>query len=231
MQQLLGMGFRKELDAILQAMRPTSETRQTLLFSATFPEDVFQFAKSATRRDGTTCFVDAVGVGVGSQTNTQVKQCVTVSAPQAQGAELFSLLRQLASGQLASSQQGGSQQRGGQQAGGQASGQAGGQAGGQRAHKVLVFFSTTRMVQFYASLIRHASEQSSSTAGNGFDRGSVGGLALGPGSATGASPPLRILEIHARLSQVARKRVAEEFRKSSKPRGRRAQTRGVATWR
>ena len=42
--QLLDMGFRPAIEAILRALRPTAASRQTLLFSATMPHDVAQVA-------------------------------------------------------------------------------------------------------------------------------------------------------------------------------------------
>ena len=40
--QLLDLGFRPAIEAILRALRPTAAARQTLLFSATMPADVAQ---------------------------------------------------------------------------------------------------------------------------------------------------------------------------------------------
>ena len=116
--QLLGLGFRKEIDGILHALRPTSSERQTLLFSATLPEDVRSLARSVTRKERRKV-VDAISAGPGVlQTNARVEQCVTVTTAHAHGAELLSLLRQL--GSSATDR--------------------------QRQHKVLVFFPTARMV-------------------------------------------------------------------------------------
>ena len=92
--QLLSLGFKKELAAILAALQPTAAARQTLLFSATLPEDVMKVAHGATR-PGATKQVDAVGAGQ-LQTNVQVKQFVTVTSHGNQAAELLGLLRELA---------------------------------------------------------------------------------------------------------------------------------------
>lgn len=135
---LLGMGFKKEVHAIVAAL-PSS--RQTLLFSATFPEDVQRLAREATRRDGSTALVDVVGAG--SQTNAHVQQSVTLCTQQAQGGELLSLLRQLGSARLGAERSGG--------------GSGGGS--GRRPHKAIVFFPTGRMVQLYAALIRIAASE------------------------------------------------------------------------
>ena len=48
--QLLDMGFRPAIEAILRALRPTAASRQTLLFSATMPHDVAQVRARARAR-------------------------------------------------------------------------------------------------------------------------------------------------------------------------------------
>ena len=92
--QLLSLGFKKELAALLAALQPSAAARQTLLFSATLPDDVMSVARVACRQ-GATKLVDAVGAGQ-LQTNVQVKQFVTVTSHGAQAAELLALLRELA---------------------------------------------------------------------------------------------------------------------------------------
>ena len=47
--QLLDMGFRPAIERILNALRSTAATRQTLLFSATMPKDVAQVAQPPCR--------------------------------------------------------------------------------------------------------------------------------------------------------------------------------------
>ena len=93
--QLLDMGFRPAIERILSALRSTAATRQTLLFSATMPQDVAQVAKIATRPGAK--MVDTVGEE--SNTNAQVAQSATVCAAAAQPAELFTLLQQLMVGE------------------------------------------------------------------------------------------------------------------------------------
>ncbi|GAX73920.1 hypothetical protein CEUSTIGMA_g1370.t1 [Chlamydomonas eustigma] len=73
---LLDMGFRPTIDKIL-AQLPGKETRQTLLFSATFPKDVQQLASYAFRKAYKT--VDTVGEETG--TNVQVQQMSCVVPP------------------------------------------------------------------------------------------------------------------------------------------------------
>ena len=89
--QLLAMGFRPDVLRILDALRPSAATRQTLLFSATLPKDVLKVAQFATR-DAT--LVDTVGEEA-EQTNAHVAQSVTVTPLASQAAELLLLLRSL----------------------------------------------------------------------------------------------------------------------------------------
>ena len=89
--QLLEMGFRPDVTKILAKLQPSAATRQTLLFSATMPQDVMAVAKFATRP--TVRMVDTVGED--KQTNVQVEQSATVCAAAAQPAELLALMQQL----------------------------------------------------------------------------------------------------------------------------------------
>jgi hypothetical protein len=47
--QLLDMGFRPDITRILEAIEPSRQTRQTLLYSATLPKDVLEIGRIATR--------------------------------------------------------------------------------------------------------------------------------------------------------------------------------------
>jgi len=71
--QLLDRGFRPSIVKIL-AMLPPPDTRQTLLFSATFPSELQELTKSALRASYE--MVDCVGPG--PQSNEQVDQQVTI---------------------------------------------------------------------------------------------------------------------------------------------------------
>ncbi|KAJ8601402.1 hypothetical protein CTAYLR_005023 [Chrysophaeum taylorii] len=71
--QLLDMGFRPAIERLLNAIKPTAATRQTLLFSATLPSDVNAIARLAMRRDY--AFVDTV---VDEQTHADVEQAVSI---------------------------------------------------------------------------------------------------------------------------------------------------------
>ena len=66
---LLDMGFRPTIEKIL-ALLPPKNARQTLLFSATFPNDLANLCKYAFRPDYRT--VDTIGAETG--TNVQVDQ-------------------------------------------------------------------------------------------------------------------------------------------------------------
>lgn len=68
---LLDMGFKPTIDKIFQFL-PSTDARQTLLFSATVPPAVQQVAKYVLRRDYEV--VDTVGEVVASQTHVHVKQ-------------------------------------------------------------------------------------------------------------------------------------------------------------
>ena len=52
--QLLSLGFKKELAALLAALQPSAAARQTLLFSATLPDDVMSLARVACREGALT---------------------------------------------------------------------------------------------------------------------------------------------------------------------------------
>ena len=64
--QLLELGFRASLERALGALPPAA-TRQTLLFSATFPPDVEALSRFATRGAGRARVIDTVrGAGAGA---------------------------------------------------------------------------------------------------------------------------------------------------------------------
>jgi ATP-dependent RNA helicase MSS116 len=77
--QLLDMGFRPDIERILGLLRPSSKTRQTLLFSATVPKSVGEIAGIAMRPKYD--FVDTVGVDT-EQTHSHVKQELIVAEKQ-----------------------------------------------------------------------------------------------------------------------------------------------------
>eukprot|EP00617_Octactis_speculum_P021024 CAMPEP_0185769062 /NCGR_PEP_ID=MMETSP1174-20130828/53346_1 /TAXON_ID=35687 /ORGANISM="Dictyocha speculum, Strain CCMP1381" /LENGTH=556 /DNA_ID=CAMNT_0028454013 /DNA_START=125 /DNA_END=1792 /DNA_ORIENTATION=+ len=62
--RLLDQGFKKAIDSIVAMLSASSKTRQTMLFSATFPDSVTQIASNALRQSPPPVFVD-VGAGIG----------------------------------------------------------------------------------------------------------------------------------------------------------------------
>ena len=90
--QLLEMGFRPAVLEILEPLKPSAPTRQTLLFSATLPKDVLKVAQFATHGDAQ--LIDTVGEEE-TQTNAHVEQTFTLTALPAQAAELAALLQTL----------------------------------------------------------------------------------------------------------------------------------------
>mmetsp|Transcript_18252 Transcript_18252/g.58785 ORF Transcript_18252/g.58785 Transcript_18252/m.58785 type:complete len:617 (+) Transcript_18252:405-2255(+) len=90
--QLLEMGFRPDIQKILQALAPSRERRMTLLFSATLPKDVLSVAQIATRGPDRTKLVDTVGEE--TNTNAQVEQASTVTSLGGQAPELFALVQE-----------------------------------------------------------------------------------------------------------------------------------------
>jgi len=120
--QLLDMGFRPAIEKTLKNLAP-KETRQTLLFSATMPDDVSGIAKLAMRSTEF-AFVDTVGEE--ENTHSHVEQRVVVTTVQQQAGELMSQIRA---------------------------------ARKVPGHKVVVFFTTARLTQFYAELFNLMGEE------------------------------------------------------------------------
>ncbi|KAG9448313.1 hypothetical protein H6P81_014441 [Aristolochia fimbriata] len=85
--RLLDMGFRKDIEKIVAAV---PKQRQTLLFSATVPEEVRQICHIALRRDHE--FVNTVEEG-SEETHSQVKQMHLVSSLDKHFPMLYSILK------------------------------------------------------------------------------------------------------------------------------------------
>ncbi|XP_010521425.1 PREDICTED: DEAD-box ATP-dependent RNA helicase 31 [Tarenaya hassleriana] len=85
---LLDMGFRKDIERIIAAV---PKQRQTLLFSATVPEEVRQICHIALRRDHE--FVNTVHEGSG-ETHSQVRQTHMVAALDKHFSLLYTLLKE-----------------------------------------------------------------------------------------------------------------------------------------
>lgn len=112
--RLLDMGFRPALEKVLGQLPPTS-ARQTLLFSATMPEDVRGITVLALKKEHRT--VDCVGEG--ANTHERVPQFVLVTRLEDQIAALACCLAD---------------------------------AIRLENYKVIVFFTTARLTQFFAEL-------------------------------------------------------------------------------
>ncbi|KAK9795928.1 hypothetical protein WJX73_005803 [Symbiochloris irregularis] len=72
--RLLDMGFRRDIDIMMKHL-PSKETRQTVLFSATFPRETNELCKYALRQD--LVFVDTIGED-SEQTANRVSQSSVV---------------------------------------------------------------------------------------------------------------------------------------------------------
>jgi ATP-dependent RNA helicase MSS116 len=87
--QLLDMGFRPAIMEMLSRL-PPKETRQTLLFSATMPNDVRAIASLGMRPNY--AFVDTVGTE--ENTHQHVPQQYIITSKAAQPAELLRLVQE-----------------------------------------------------------------------------------------------------------------------------------------
>lgn len=85
---LLDMGFRKDIERIIAAV---PKQRQTLLFSATIPDDVRQISHIALKRDHE--YVNTVVEGSG-ETHSQVRQTHLIAPLENQFSLLYALLKE-----------------------------------------------------------------------------------------------------------------------------------------
>ncbi|XP_057497774.1 DEAD-box ATP-dependent RNA helicase 31-like isoform X2 [Actinidia eriantha] len=85
---LLDMGFRRDIEHIIAAV---PKQRQTLLFSATVPEEVRRICHIALKRDHE--FIDTVGQGT-EETHSQVRQMHLVAPLDKHFSLLYSLLKE-----------------------------------------------------------------------------------------------------------------------------------------
>ena len=87
--QLLDMGFRPDVERILRLLQPSHGTRQTLLFSATIPDQVNEIANIALRPGWN--FVDTVGED-SEQTHMHVQQQLMITSQDRLVHDLFCVL-------------------------------------------------------------------------------------------------------------------------------------------
>ncbi|KAL3785113.1 hypothetical protein ACHAW5_009793 [Stephanodiscus triporus] len=87
--QLLDMGFRPDVERILRLLQPSRGTRQTLLFSATIPDQVNEIANIALRPNWN--FVDTVGED-SEQTHMHVQQQLMITSQDRLVHDLFCIL-------------------------------------------------------------------------------------------------------------------------------------------
>lgn len=86
--RLLDMGFRPDVEKILRAL-PNKSTRQTLLFSATFPQDIQELAKFALRPGFQ--LIDTVGED-STHSSSQVQQSAMLVPMEQMAAQLIHIL-------------------------------------------------------------------------------------------------------------------------------------------
>ncbi|KAL3816983.1 hypothetical protein ACHAXA_010103 [Cyclostephanos tholiformis] len=87
--QLLDMGFRPDVERILRLLQPSRNSRQTLLFSATIPDQVNEIANIALRPNWN--FVDTVGED-SEQTHMHVQQQLMITTQDRLVHDLFCIL-------------------------------------------------------------------------------------------------------------------------------------------
>jgi ATP-dependent RNA helicase MSS116, mitochondrial len=127
--QLLDLGFRPDIQRILNLLAPSRSTRQTLLFSATVPDSVAEIADLALRSPHK--YVDTVGEDQ-EQTHLHVKQELYVTP---QGAEQIRAIWQLLLGEISQAN------------------------AAKEPYKIIVFFTTARLTGFLAELFNSMPEQ------------------------------------------------------------------------
>ena len=118
--RLLDMGFRPAIDALLKAL-PPKDTRQAMLFSATYPRDIASLVSYALRPGAE--LVDTVGEA-DTQTAARVEQTYLVTPMDRAGPALWAAIAA--------------------------------HAAVEPDFKVMVFFVTARITQFYAELFAAA---------------------------------------------------------------------------
>ena len=149
--QLLDMGFRPDIERILRLLLPSKGTRQTLLFSATIPDQVNEIANIALRPNWN--YVDTVGED-SEQTHMHVQQQLMITSQDKLIHNLFCILDRETSAATSTTPAGG---------GGAPPGNGGG--GGKRGggYKIIVFFTTARLTGFMSELFNSVSNDTGYT--------------------------------------------------------------------
>jgi len=176
--RLLDMGFRREINRILEYL-PPSHTRQTLLFSATMPSDLKTIMKQNMKPEYIE--VDCVQDGDAA---THTNDCVTQShivLPSNEIDMISSVVETVRYAVETHVNQDDASSR------------------FTIPPKIVVFFPTARLVQFYAEIFQEINK----------------GVLLTTN--TGDGKPIKIpsWELHSKKSQGYRNRVSDEFRKAT----------------
>jgi ATP-dependent RNA helicase MSS116 len=176
--RLLDMGFRREIDKILDYL-PSSHSRQTLLFSATMPADLKVIMRQNMKPDYVE--VDCVQDGDAA---THTNDCVTQShivVPSGETDMVSSVVETIRYAVETHVNYDDDSSR------------------FTIPPKIVVFFPTARLVQFYAEIFQEVTKGVLLTAN------------------TGDGNPIKIpsWELHSKKSQGYRNRVSDEFRKAT----------------
>ena len=155
--QLLDMGFKPDIDRIL-ALLPSPNTRQTLLFSATVPHAVRDIANKSLRSGWG--LIDTVGEEV-EQTHAHVQQTLICCDDSEQITTLAQVLNQEIASCINATT-------------------------GSNNYKIIVFFTTARMTQFYSQIFN----------------------LIDPSVLHGS----KVFEMHSRKSQSSRTSTSNQFR-------------------
>ena len=176
--RLLDMGFRREINRILEYL-PSSHTRQTLLFSATIPPDLKTIMKQNMKPDYVE--VDCVQDGdAATHTNDRVTQSHIV-LPSKETDIVSSIVETIRYAVETHVNQEDDSSR------------------FTIPPKIVVFFPTARLVQFYAEIFQEITK----------------GVLLTTNTGDGKPIQIPSWELHSKKTQGYRNRVSDEFRKAT----------------
>jgi len=177
--RLLDMGFRRDIDKILNYL-PSSQTRQTLLFSATMPPELKTIMRQNMKSDYVE--VDCVKDGdAATHTNDRVAQTHIVLPNEIDMvSSVVETVRYAVETHVNHEPDGSSRF--------------------VTPPKIVVFFPTARLVQFYAEIFENISQGVRLTEHSGVDNKEI---------------KLKSWELHSKKSQGYRNRVSNEFREAT----------------